>query len=187
MDNLNKTPDITELYIKHKELGMLLKRYEILNKEYIDMVYNKQCSKPDIDNLNAELKIVNKKLIQMSNEIQLLSTKLKPNNSEHEDSIRKINKKIERLMPMLCNKKNEFVRNDNELNDLIGQEHNSKIVEESSNMKYILLFICMIIIVMLSITSLLNPHETSIEFFIFILILIVVIYQIVMWVLNKVK
>ena len=92
MDNLNKNPDITELYIKNKELGMLLKRYEILNKEYIDMVYNKQCSKPDIDNLNAELKIVNKKLIEMSNEIQRLSTKLKPNNSEHEESIRKINK-----------------------------------------------------------------------------------------------
>ena len=88
-------------------------------------------------------------------------------------------------MPMLCNKKNEFVRNDNELTDLIGQEHNSKIVEESSNMKYILLFICMIIIIIVLIKSLTNPYESSVEFFIFILISIVVIYQIIMWILNK--
>lgn len=185
MDNLNKTPDITELYIKHKELGMMLKRYENLNKEYIDIVYKKQCSRTDIDNLNEEIKTVNEKLIQMSNEIQTLSNKLKPNNSEHEEAIREINGKIERLMPMLCNKKNEFVRNDNELTDLIGQEHNSKIVEESSNMKYILLFICMIIIIIVLIKSLTNPYESSVEFFIFILISIVVIYQIIMWILNK--
>ena len=64
MDNLNKTPDITELYIKHKELGMMLKRYENLNKEYIDIVYKKQCSRTDIDNLNEEIKTVNEKLIK---------------------------------------------------------------------------------------------------------------------------
>jgi hypothetical protein len=30
-----------------------------------------------------------------------------------------------------------------------------------------------------------NPYESSVEFFIFILISIVVIYQIIMWILNK--
>ena len=150
-----------------------------------DATQLKKINQPQIEALNEEIKTVNEKLIQMSNEIQTLSNKLKPNNSEHEEAIREINGKIERLMPMLCNKKNEFVRNDNELTDLIGQEHNSKIVEESSNMKYILLFICMIIIIIVLIKSLTNPYESSVEFFIFILISIVVIYQIIMWILNK--
>lgn len=185
MANLIKKPDITELYIKHKELGMLLKRYEILNKEYINIVYNKKSSRQDIDNLNAELKTVNEKLIQMSKDIQILSNKLKPNNTKHQESIRKINERIERLIPMLSNKKFEFRKNEDDLNDIIGQEHDSKIIEESSNLKYIVLFILMIIIIVILIKSLLNPNETSVEFFIFVLILIVVIYQIVIWFLNK--
>ena len=108
MDNLIKKPDITELYIKYKELSMLLKRYEILNKEYINIVYNKKSSRKAIDNLSAELNTVNKKLIQMSKDIQILSNKLKPNNTKHQQSIRKINERIKILIPMLSNKKFEF-------------------------------------------------------------------------------
>ena len=72
MDNLIKKPDITELYIKHKELGMLLKRYEILNKEYINIVYNKKSSRQDIDNLNAE-KIQKDKEQELVIELNILS------------------------------------------------------------------------------------------------------------------
>ena len=160
-------------------------RIEYICLEYINIVYNKKSSRKAIDNLSAELNTVNKKLIQMSKDIQILSNKLKPNNTKHQQSIRKINERIKILIPMLSNKKFEFRKIVDDLNDIIGQEHDSKIIEGSSNLKYIVLFFLMIIIIVILIKSLLNPNETTVEFFIFVLILIVVIYQIVIWFLNK--
>ena len=179
MDIINNKPDITELYVKHKELTMLLKRYENLNKEYIDIIYKNQGSKEDIDQLNREINIVNEKLIKLSNELQELNIKLNPENIEHQKALKVIETKIESLMPMLINTKNEFEKTDNEFTDIIGQEKNSKIVEESSNLKYIvLLFFTIILIVILS-TSLITPYQTKAELFIFLLIVLVIVYQII--------
>jgi len=189
MDKLNKnqSPDITELYIKHKELGMLLKRYENLNKQYIDLIYVRKGSKEEIDSLNMELNEVNTKLIGLAKQLQDLSHKLKSNTATHTNAIKDVEKKIENLMPVLLKQQSELDKQQNELNDAIGQQNNSNGVEEMSNLKYILLLLLTVMILLASIYSLLSPTETKLEIFIFSVMSFVITHQIVQAVLHKTK
>lgn len=189
MDNLNKNqnPDITELYIKQKELAMLLKRYENLNKQYIDLVYVKKSSKEEIDSLNIELNEVNTKLIELAKELQDLSHTLKPNTVTHTNAIKDVEKKIENLMPVLLKHQGELDVQRNELTDAIGQQDSSNVVEESSNLKYIFLLLFTIMILMASIYSLMSPTETKLELFIFSVMSFVITHQIIQAILHKTK
>jgi hypothetical protein len=186
MDKENKNPDITELYIKNKELSMLLKRYENLNKQYIDLI-NKNSSKEEIDNLNNELNEVNGKLIGLSNQLQLVSNKLKSSSVTHANSIKDIEIKIENLMPILYKEQSKLESQRKELIDSIGQEENSEIVEESSNLQYVFLFLFALMMIAGLIYSFLTPTETRLEIFIFSIMSFLITHQIVQAILHKIK
>lgn len=193
MDNKNKnnikvneSPDLIALYVKHKEFEMSLKRFENLNKQYIDAVYKKKSSREEINKINAELNTTNSNLINLSNQMKNLSNKLKTKSTVNVKKVNEVENRIEKLMPMLLKEQRRIDRENRELMDAIGQEDNSVISEESSNLKYLFLFIFVLLILVALVHSLTSPIETRAEKFIFSLLLLVIIYQIIIWISRKV-
>jgi len=193
MDNKNKnniqvkeSPDLVSLYVKHKEFEMLLKRYENLNKQYIDAVYNKKSSKQEIDKINADLNTTNSNLINLSDQMKSLNDKLKTKSSVNINKVNEIENRIEKLMPILLKEQSRINRENRELMDAIGQEAERVRFQESSNLKYIFLFIFVLLILAALVHSLISPIETRVEKFIFSLIILVILYQIVIWISRKV-
>jgi hypothetical protein len=187
MDNKNKNPDLITLYVKHKEFEMLLKRYENLNKQYIDAVYKKKSSKEEINKINSELDVTNVNLIDLSKQMTDLSNKLKTQSSVNIEKINSVEKRIEKLMPILQKEQRRLSRENKEFVDSMGQQDNSVIVEESSNLRYLFLFIFVFLVIAALVHSLTSPFETKLEGVIFSLIIAVVLYQIVIWILHKLK